>query len=52
MMFEHIATCRTYTDDVKRIITGSIGFDDYEWGISLFCDDVLKIKKLIYEYKI
>ncbi|MBT2216638.1 heme-dependent peroxidase [Virgibacillus dakarensis] len=49
MMFEHIETCKTYTDDVKRIITGSIGFDDYEWGITLFCDDVLKFKKLIYD---
>ncbi|WP_099158830.1 hydrogen peroxide-dependent heme synthase [Virgibacillus ndiopensis] len=49
MMFEHIETSKTFTDDIKRIITGSIGFDDYEWGISLFCDDVLKFKKLIYD---
>ncbi|WP_106496850.1 hydrogen peroxide-dependent heme synthase [Lentibacillus sp. Marseille-P4043] len=49
MMFEHIATSKHYTDDVKRIITGSIGFDDHEWGVSLFCDDVLKFKKLIYD---
>lgn len=26
-----------------------IGFDDYEWGVTLFCDDVLKFKKLIYD---
>lgn len=49
MMFEHIKTSKTYTNDIKRIITGSIGFDDYEWGISLFCDDPLKFKKLIYD---
>lgn len=49
MMFEHIATSKPYTEEVKRIITGSIGFDDYEWGVSLFCDDVLKFKKLIYD---
>lgn len=49
MMYEHIDTCKKYTDDVKRIITGSIGFDDHEWGVSLFCDDVLKFKKLIYD---
>ncbi len=49
LMYEHIDTCKIYTDEVKRIITGSIGFDDYEWGVSLFCDDVLKFKKLIYD---
>lgn len=49
MMFEHIGTSKTYTEDVKRIVTGSIGFDDYEWGVSLFCDDVLQFKKLIYD---
>ncbi|MGP4108240.1 hydrogen peroxide-dependent heme synthase [Virgibacillus sp. L01] len=49
MMFDHIATSKPYTEDVKRIITGAIGFDDYEWGVSLFCDDPLKFKKLIYD---
>lgn len=49
MMFEHIATSKPYTEDVKRIVTGSIGLDDYEWGVTLFCDDALQFKKLIYE---
>ncbi|WP_164668311.1 hydrogen peroxide-dependent heme synthase [Virgibacillus doumboii] len=49
MMFEHIATSKPYTEDIKRIITGSIGFDEYEWGVSLFCDDPLRFKKLIYD---
>lgn len=49
MMFEHIRTSKPYTEDIKRIITGSIGFDDYEWGVSLFCDDPLQFKKLIYD---
>jgi chlorite dismutase len=48
LMFEHIDTGRPYTEQVKRIITGSVGFDDYEWGVSLFCDDALQFKKLIY----
>ena len=48
LMFEHIGTGRPFTEEVKRIITGSIGFDDYEWGVSLFCDDALQFKKLIY----
>jgi peroxiredoxin len=48
LMFQHIDTGRPYTEQVKRIITGSVGFDDYEWGVSLFCDDALQFKKLIY----
>lgn len=48
LMFEHIDTGRPFTEQVKRIITGSVGFDDYEWGVSLFCDDALQFKKLIY----
>jgi hydrogen peroxide-dependent heme synthase len=49
LMFEHIDTGRPFSEQVKRIITGSVGFDDYEWGVSLFCDDALQFKKLIYE---
>ena len=48
MVILHIDTGRPYTEQVKRIITGSVGFDDYEWGVSLFCDDALQFKKLIY----
>src|SRR5699024_11772126 len=40
---------KPFTADVKRIITGSTGLDDYEWGVSLFCHDPLQFKKLIYE---
>jgi peroxiredoxin len=49
LMFEHIDTGRPYTNQVKRIVTGSVGFDDFEWGVSLFCDDALQFKKLIYD---
>jgi chlorite dismutase len=36
---------------VKQIITGSIGFDDWEWGVDLFAEDPLVFKKLIYEMR-
>ncbi|WML44876.1 hydrogen peroxide-dependent heme synthase [Neobacillus sp. PS3-40] len=49
LMFEHIGTGKPYNEQVKRIITGSIGFDDYEWGVTLFSDDALQFKKLIYD---
>jgi peroxiredoxin len=41
-----------YADDVKQIITGSIGFDDWEWGVDLSADDRLVFKKLIYEMRL
>jgi hydrogen peroxide-dependent heme synthase len=51
MMHEHGMVGRRYADDVKQIITGSIGVDDWEWGVDLFADDPLVFKKLIYEMR-
>jgi chlorite dismutase len=36
---------------VKQIISGSIGMDDWEWGVDLFADDPVVFKKLIYEMR-
>jgi Uncharacterized conserved protein len=51
MMHEHGLIGRRYADHVRQIITGSIGFDDWEWGVDLFADDPLIFKKLIYEMR-
>jgi chlorite dismutase len=51
MMQEHGAIGRRYAGSVKQIITGSIGFDDWEWGVDLFADDPLVFKRLIYEMR-
>jgi peroxiredoxin len=50
-MHEHGLVGRRYAGEVKQIITGSIGFDDWEWGVDLFADDPLVFKKLIYEMR-
>jgi hydrogen peroxide-dependent heme synthase len=50
-MNEHGLIGRRYAGEVRQIITGSIGFDDWEWGIDLFADDPLVFKKLIYEMR-
>ena len=50
-MEEHGLIGRRYAGDVRQIITGSIGFDDWEWGVDLFSDDALVFKKLIYEMR-
>jgi peroxiredoxin len=51
MMHEHGMIGRRYAGEVKQIITGSIGFDDWEWGVDLFADDPLVFKRLIYEMR-
>jgi chlorite dismutase len=50
-MKEHGMIGRRYQGEVKQIISGSIGFDDWEWGVDLFADDPLVFKKLIYEMR-
>jgi hydrogen peroxide-dependent heme synthase len=40
-----------YHQDVTQIIGGSVGLDDWEWGVSLHADDTLVFKKLIYEMR-
>jgi hydrogen peroxide-dependent heme synthase len=51
MMHEHGLIGRRYADSVRQIISGSIGLDDWEWGVDLFADDSVVFKKLIYEMR-
>jgi chlorite dismutase len=51
MMREHGIIGRRYAGQVTQIISGSIGFDDWEWGVDLFADDPLVFKKLVYEMR-
>lgn len=50
-MDEHGTVGRRYAGKVQQIITGSIGFDDWEWGVDLFGNDPIVFKKLIYEMR-
>jgi chlorite dismutase len=50
-MHDHGMIGRRYAGMVKQVITGSIGFDDWEWGVDLFADDPLVFKRLIYEMR-
>ena len=51
MMREHGMIGRQYAGAVTQIISGSIGLDDWEWGVDLFADDPLTFKKLIYDMR-
>ncbi|MFB9327370.1 hydrogen peroxide-dependent heme synthase [Paenibacillus aurantiacus] len=51
MMRSHGMIGRKYAGKVKQIITGSVGFDNWEWGVTLFAEDALQFKKLVYEMR-
>jgi chlorite dismutase len=51
MMKGHGEIGRKYAGQVIQVIAGSVGLDDWEWGVTLFADDPLVFKKLIYEMR-
>lgn len=51
LMRAHGRTGRRYAGRVSQIVTGSMGLDDWEWGVTLFSDDPLEFKKLVYEMR-
>jgi chlorite dismutase len=51
MMTEHGKVGRSYHGLVTQVISGSIGFDDWEWGVDLYADDPIVFKKLVYEMR-
>ncbi|MEF8840056.1 MAG: heme-binding protein [Haloarculaceae archaeon] len=51
LMSGHGEIGREYAGKVNQIISGSVGFDDYEWGVTLFADDPTEIKHLLYEMR-
>jgi len=51
LMSGHGEIGREYAGKVDQIISGSVGFDDYEWGVTLFADDPTEIKHLLYEMR-
>jgi peroxiredoxin len=51
MMRDHGMIGRKYAGLVTQVISGSIGLDNWEWGVDLFADDPLVFKKLVYEMR-
>ncbi len=52
LMHDHGLVGRRYAGQVTQIISGSVGFDDWEWAVDLFADDPLVFKKLVYEMRL
>jgi chlorite dismutase len=51
MMVAHGMTGRRYAGRIVQIVTGSIGLDAWEWGVTLFARDPLDFKKIVTEMR-
>jgi hydrogen peroxide-dependent heme synthase len=51
LMREHGLTGRRYAGRVFQVITGSVGLDDWEWGVTLFAKDPLEFKRIVTEMR-
>ena len=50
-MASHGEIGKGYAGKVTQIISGSIGFEDWEWGVTLFSNDPTVVKDLLYEMR-
>ena len=50
-MYGHGKKGREYAGRVVQLITGSTGIDDWEWGVTLFADDPVSLKEIVYEMR-
>ncbi|MDY7083285.1 MAG: heme-binding protein, partial [Halobacteria archaeon] len=51
MMDQHRESGQKYAGKIKQLISGSIGMDDWEWGVDLFTDDMKHAKDIVYEMR-
>jgi peroxiredoxin len=51
LMHSHGLTGRRYAGKVQQVITGAIGLDAWEWGVTLFARDALEFKKLVTDMR-
>jgi chlorite dismutase len=51
LMQSHGTTGRRYAGRVQQVISGAIGFDAWEWGVTLFAADPLDFKRLVTDMR-
>jgi hydrogen peroxide-dependent heme synthase len=51
LMREHGLTGRRFAGRIFQVITGSVGLDDWEWGVTLFARDPLEFKRIVTEMR-
>jgi chlorite dismutase len=48
LMYEHGMSGRKFSGRVLQVVTGSTGLDDFEWGVTLFCQHPDDVKDVVY----
>jgi hydrogen peroxide-dependent heme synthase len=51
LMMTHGMTGRSYAGRIVQVISGAIGFDAWEWGVTLFASDPLAFKKIVTDMR-
>jgi chlorite dismutase len=51
LMSGHGETGKQYAGKIKQVISSSVGFDDHEWGVTLFAAEPTDIKDIVYEMR-
>ncbi|MDB4908572.1 MAG: Chlorite dismutase [Gemmatimonadetes bacterium] len=51
LMHSHGLTGRKYAGKIVQVISGAIGLDAWEWGVTLFAKDPLEFKKIVTEMR-
>jgi chlorite dismutase len=51
LMMTHGMTGRGYAGRIVQVISGAIGFDTWEWGVTLFAGDPLQFKKIVTDMR-
>lgn len=51
LMGGHARVGRRYAGRILQLITGSVGLDDWEWGVTLLADDPKDLKDIVYEMR-
>ena len=48
LMYEHGASGRRFAGRIVQLVTASTGLDDWEWGVTLFGEDISALKETVY----
>ena len=51
LMKEHGRTGKHYAGKISQVIASSVGLDDYEWGVTLFAEEAIHLKDVVYEMR-
>ncbi|MFB6270865.1 MAG: heme-binding protein [Halobacterium sp.] len=51
LMAGHGEIGKEYAGKINQVIASSVGLDDWEWGVTLFADDLTDVKDIVYEMR-